>query len=475
LKFDVVRNPSSNFQGEIRQRIQGSFTISFKIGGSNEPVQLFQSFNFISPRYDVYDVSGEDLDATNIPYQISPTSTTLFINRRDGIGSIIVPVGKTVFAWGKGDYGNSINITGPDSKSNVPPFISGRGGFDGMRVSLQDTSLTIPLQSLFNPFGTRTITYTDNGGNIINPESGVYTIEDEFNVTITYNYDGLIVLPSEAQNTTVDLKTLSNIEGNIGIYLTFSKTPTSPNIRIIGNPNSSTSFLGIPPSTPYFLTEAPETIYLNELNVSASLGSGSGNFWYFERGNSVESGSVFTYMTASYDLSKIYYDYILQNNNLLQLLPTFSINHPVEPLQANEEYFIPKKGDLIRFFNHESETFPIDPKFEREIINIYPPLIEDIGSGSNGTGSYNNRLVFEVSGNDSIPNQACNNFETGSIGKIKNFIFLSKIPDETNIVLISNKKQGVSSDGIILAENINSELKEEAGNIVKNLKSQNLI
>ena len=182
-------------------------------------------------------------------------------------------------------------------------------------------------------------------------------------------------------------------------------------------------------------------------------------------------------MTASYDLSKMYYDYIIQNNNLLQILPTASINHPIEPLQANEEYFLPKKGDLIRFFNHETETFPIDPKFEKEIINIYPPLLENIGSGSNGAGSYENRLVFEVYG-DSIPNQACinNSFITGSdIGKIKNFIFLSKIPDETNIVLISNKKKGISSNGVIFSVNVNDDLKNEAGNIVKNLKSQNLI
>jgi hypothetical protein len=474
LKFNVARNPSSNFQGEIRQRIQGSFTVSFKIGGSNDPVQVWSGFNR----------TGTTKLALDVGDILPPSATYRYViegfDFRDNLRSITVPVGKIVTMWGgSGASGPPVSpirtfLPGQYSGGGLP-LDGGSGGYDGMLIELNNTSLTIPLQSLFNPFGTSTITYTDNLGNIISPESGVYTIEDEFNVTITYNYDGLIVLPSGEQNTTVNLKTLSNIEGNIGIYLTFNKTSTSPNIRIIGNPNNSPGFTSISSTTPYFLTDAPETIYLNELNASASLGSGDGNFWYFERGNSVESGSVFTYMTASYDLSKIYYDYILQNNNLLQLLPTFSINHPVEPLQANEEYFIPKKGDLIRFFNHESQIFPIDPKFEREIINIYPPLIEDIGSGSNGTGSYNNRLVFEVSGNDSIPNQACNNFETGSIGKIKNFIFLSKIPDETNIVLISNKKQGVSSDGIILAENINSELKEEAGNIVKNLKSQNLI
>jgi hypothetical protein len=480
LKFNVIRN--TDFQGEIRQRIQGSFNISFKIGGSNEPVQLFRGTNYTGTRYDIFDTSGNRLWVGALPIGSPPFIQSIGY---DNILSIKVPLGKTVIADGRGRDGSAAppfkEIQGPGQFSgnsicniNTRPFCSGGDGLDGITILLNNTQLTIPNQNLFNSFGTTTITYTDNEGNIISPSSGVYDIENEFNVNITFNYDGLIILPSGVQNTTIDLKTLSNTMGNIGINLNFVKTSTSPNIRIIGNPNTSTQFTSISSTTPYFLTDAPETIYLNELNTSASLDSGS-NFWYFERGNSVESGSIFTYITASYDLSKIYFDYILQNNNLLQILPTASINHPVEPLQANEEYFIPKKGDLIRFFNHESETFPIDPKFEREIINIYPPLIGDIGSGSNGTGSYENRLVFKVSGNDSIPNQACYNFETGSIGKIKNFIFLSKIPDETNIVLISNKKQGVSSDGIILAENINNELKEDAGNIIKNLKSQNLI
>jgi hypothetical protein len=490
LRFNVVRNSLANFNGEIRQRVQGSFTVSFKIGGSNEPVQLFRNTLYGGTRFDIFDTSGNRLPMISAPVGNPPTLTSI---GNDNIRSIIVPVGKTVIADGRGSNGPTAappikTLIGPtqfsggiNCNSQTAPFC-GKGGFnpndglDGIRIQLNNTSLTIPTSNITNPFGTTTITYTDNSGQSINPENGTYIIENELNVTITYNYDGVIVLPANINNTTVNLRTLSNIEGVVGFIFGFSKTNLSPRIRFSNTPTSQ--FLGFTSLTPYFLTGAPSTIYLNNINASASLGlSGGADFWYFERGNSVESGSVFTYMTASYDLSKIYYDYIVKGNNLLQLLPTFSINHPVEPLQANEEYFTPKKGDLIRFFNHESETFPIDPQFEREIINIYPPLIDDIGSGSNGTGSYENRLVFEVSG-DNIPNQACinNNEITGSnIGKIKNFIFLSKIPDETNIVLISNKKQGVSSDGIILAETINDGLKEEAGNIVKSLKSQNLI
>jgi hypothetical protein len=490
LRFNVQRN-ISGFPNEIRQRVQGTVTVTLRIGGSNEPVQLFRGTNYTGIRYDIFDTSGIRLPMNSTPVGNPPILTSI---GNDKIKSIIVPSGKIVIADGGGGDGPTGSppfkeLIGPTQFSggdncttSTIPFCGGGSfnnlGLDGIVINLNNTSLTIPTQTTNNSFGgVTTISYMNPSGQPISPENGVYNIDTELLVNIIFTYDGLIVLPQDENNLQVDLKTLSNTPGTLGFNFAFTKTSQSPNIRFISNPNQNINYSGISPQTPYFLTGAPSTIYLNNINVSASLGGGGTDFWYFERGNSIESGSRFTYLTASYDLSKMYYDYILQNNNLLQILPTASINHPIEPLQRNEEYFIPKKSDLIRFFNHESETFPIDPQFEREIINIYPPLLPAIGSGSNGTGSYENRLVFEVNG-DNIPNQACinNNEVTGSvIGKIKNFIFLSKVPDETNIVLISNKKQGISSDGIVLADNVNNELKEEAGNIVKQLKSQNLI
>lgn len=52
---------------------------------------------------------------------------------------------------------------------------------------------------------------------------------------------------------------------------------------------------------------------------------------------------------------------------------------------------------------------------------------------------------------------------------------LSKIEDETNIVLLSNKNQGQTSPGILLPEYLRKDIKDDAGNIVKRLKSQNLL
>ena len=190
-------------------------------------------------------------------------------------------------------------------------------------------------------------------------------------------------------------------------------------------------------------------------------------------------------LTASYDLSKLYYDYYTPGvpsygNYLKQIIPTSSLESGYQDIT---EYFNPKKGDLIRFYNHDNTKFPFSPIFEREIINIYPPT-QLPGTGSDGTGSYNGRLVFEVNELNNplislppdIPAQACKNNPSGStIGKVLNFIILSKIPDETNVVLITDKKPGQTSPGILLPEFLDEQTKEDAGNIVKRLKAQNLL
>jgi hypothetical protein len=185
-------------------------------------------------------------------------------------------------------------------------------------------------------------------------------------------------------------------------------------------------------------------------------------------------------LTASYDLSKLYYDHYIPGglyygNPFIQVLPSQSLELGYQNIT---EYFSPKKGDLIRFFNHDSEKFPYSSVFEREITNIIPPL-QVAGTGVNGTGSYEGRLVFEVSAdnlNTNIPNQACSNEPQGdTIGEILNFIILSKIADETNIVVNHEKNPGLTSAGILYTEDINLNLKKEAGNIIKSLKSQNLI
>ena len=190
-------------------------------------------------------------------------------------------------------------------------------------------------------------------------------------------------------------------------------------------------------------------------------------------------GSKFNYLTASYDLSKLYWDNIISNvqgpNYFTQKLsqdmlvaPGTGIHTPIT------EFFIPKNGDLIKLYDESKLEFSYSPSFEREIVNITYPQGSIIGTGSQGTGSYENRLVFELSGDD-ISNEACRNYITNTIGEVLNFIILSKIPDETNVIINHQKNEGTTSAGILFTENISQDLKNQAGEIVKRLKSQNLI
>jgi hypothetical protein len=52
---------------------------------------------------------------------------------------------------------------------------------------------------------------------------------------------------------------------------------------------------------------------------------------------------------------------------------------------------------------------------------------------------------------------------------------MRKLPDETNITLNYQKQAGLTSDGIIIPADAPVSLRDEAGNIVKQLKAQNLI
>jgi len=325
--------------------------------------------------------------------------------------------------------------------------------------------------------------------NTFNTGSGTYALtdEDSLEIVVTYNFEGILVLPKSEQLITVQLKTLNEEIGNIKQSFTFNTTSTSAYCRFRVPPTtSSVENFGIGPK--YYYESPPKQIYVtSSVDNGFSSGSGFKQNWYFERGNTKtdNTGSQFTLMTASYDLSKLWYNTKVNTvspyygNSFMQVLSTQSVLLGYQPIT---EYFNPKKGDLIRLFNHDSEEFIYSSTFEREIVNIIEPQTQDIGSGSNGVGSYANRLVFEVS---NVPNstdltniqaQSCYNNPTGSVvGHILNFIFLSKIPDETNIVINHPKRPGQTSAGMVIPENINKDLKREAGNIIKGLKSQNLI
>jgi hypothetical protein len=471
VRFPVVRN--TLYDGEIRQRVTGSIQFTIKVSPGNDlPVTIYKGAGYTGTSLQLFKIGIQPTSpvlGTTYAYIIEGTS-----GWNDNLRSIIVPAGKKVTMYGGGGNGGSPGaptriFTGPTQVSDgVCPLCSGGSGYDSMLIEVLDTQVNFTQPAVTNQFNPSSPATFNTG-------SGTYTIEenDGFELIITFPINGFIILPANINNTNIEITNLSGQLSSIISNITISKTNLSGQIKFTTAPTANYNLVSL--GSPFIYTDPPQYIYQTG-SFDNGFSSGSGNNYYFERGNSVISGSLFTYLTASYDLSSLYYNNSITDNNIIQVLPTESLVTPTGNFQDITEYFIPKKGDLIRFFNHDSGKFPFSSDFEREIINIFPPQGTPIGSGSNGTGSYDNRLVFEVMGTD-IPNQACVNNPSGSnvIGKIQNFIFLSKISDETNVVLVANKKPGQTSTGILIPDNIDKKLKDEAGNIIKGLKSQNLI
>jgi hypothetical protein len=495
ILFNVTRD--TPFDGEIRQRVTGSVKLTIKVSppSTEAPVLLYNRANYSGSEYQLTDIGG--------PIQLAALTYldgNILRNYVDNLISVKVPTGKSVYIKDPGsNINSSITITGPASASGeeidadghpwLPnyrpapprPLVYGINGSNEITVTVLNCSTTFSTSSVFNSYKSTSPLVS------LNTPPGSYPLEeiDGLIIEAIYPFEGIIILPATITGPIdIPLQTLSGIVGNIQQTFTFTKQSTSTNIQFTTAPLFS--IISTYPDLPYINTQAPNIIYITELYDNGfNSGSSTTNNWYFERGNKVASGSVFTMLTASYDLSKLYYDHYTPSasnygNSLKQIVPSQSL---ASGYQDITEYFNPKKGDLIRFYNHDNTKFPFSPIFEREIINIYPPD-RFPGSGSNGTGSYNDRLVFEVTELNNplislppdIPAQACKNNPTGSvIGKILNFIILSKIPDETNVVLITDKRPGQTSPGILLPEFLDKQTKEDAGNIVKRLKAQNLL
>jgi hypothetical protein len=60
-------------------------------------------------------------------------------------------------------------------------------------------------------------------------------------------------------------------------------------------------------------------------------------------------------------------------------------------------------------------------------------------------------------------------------GPINKYIALKRLPDETNVILNYDLQQSITQDGLLFPQYIDAKVKENSGNTVKALKSQNLI
>ena len=466
---------------ELRQKITGSIQLIIKFSPPNnqDPVILYDGFDQTGNAYKAYDLgvySGWD------PKQYTPVREG---NLVDQMRSIYIPSGKNVFAWGGENFAYSQNF-GPGSYSNTQPFTAGKignnyyqwnRGYDGMEVTATDSFVRPNTTNFQTTFIGANFNYSQSYNN-----GQSYQIKEDNDIIFitTFNFIAEIVLPAYSGQTPTPilLKTLEGADTNIVYKTSYSSpSPTTSFFRILEKPTLDSPLITAPPLSQYYYDSPPGKLYVSSLSDNGyNPGSAAIDNWYFERGSSGDG--IFNQLTASYDLSNFFYKLNVEQqgyysgNNITQILPTQSLELGYQDIT---EPFNPKVGDLIRLYNHDSETFPYSPSFEREIIKIIEPQSNDIGSGSNGVGGYQNRLVFELNLSN-ISSQNCNNAPSGSdIGQILNFIILTKTPDETNVIINHEKRKGQTSAGILLPTNISPEIKKEAGNIIKNLKSQNLI
>ena len=212
------------------------------------------------------------------------------------------------------------------------------------------------------------------------------------------------------------------------------------------------------PKYTYYFPSDPTVSLTSSIIDGGDIANGDA---FFVRNNT----SSFNILTASVSMSYWY-------ENIIQTSSVYISGS--ESYGIIDEAFSIQEGDLFRFVDVNA-GFPgtgsgVFPKeFERQVkrVNVIPrDEVTDT-----------NRLAIEF--DKDIPARACEDFPGATLPEdarqIKRFVILKKVPDETNIVLDFAKQKGRTSSGIVLPADIPKSLQERAGNIVKDLKSQNLI
>jgi hypothetical protein len=130
------------------------------------------------------------------------------------------------------------------------------------------------------------------------------------------------------------------------------------------------------------------------------------------------------------------------------------------PTYGEADYpFILNPGDLIRLYNTGSSAQGFSTLEEYEITSIHTPA------------STNDSMSFSL--NKNIDLGTIQSFSANSLtGSITRYIISRKIPDETNIVIDYQKRDGQTSAGVVKNTNLASDIDAKMANIVSDLKSK---
>lgn len=443
ILVNVTRN--TQYLGEINQIISGTISVNFSISPPTNLNSTFYSNNNGTGDSWVVPI-GDYPDVRDVPEYTFPV-----MNNR--VHSVRIPYGVEGILFKDPEYGGpTYDIIGNNSLVNVQSgFIF--NGLTSMQMRVVSVSSSFNYSNTLNNFGAIPSsslpidTYPVSGTNGLS-------------IDMIFPIEGVIVLPENLSNGYIELRNTNNFIGKIKSQLEFLNVGGG-RIQFTTQPDiSDTSIYRV--GSPFIFDSPPDFIYITgTLDYGYNSGSSPSENWFWERGNSLVSGSKYNLLTGSFYISELIYN--STHGRFIQTYPSYS-HLGYEDI---EDFYLPKTGDLVRFWNYDRDLFPTN--FENEIKKIYYP--QNVPNSS----SYDNRLVIEFK--DEIPNQSClEYFVSGSTSKrIQNFIFLSKIEDETNIVITKNKKQGTTSPGVATPDNITRSLKDKIGNIIKTLKNQNLI
>ena len=268
-----------------------------------------------------------------------------------------------------------------------------------------------------------------------------------------YHVTNSITLPKNTDTVDAILESSDSALG--GVFETTFANPQIGSASISIDKESSQYSL---PSYTYYYPSDPI------VSITGSITDGgdeNNNNAFFLRNN---TGS-FNILTASVSMSYWF-------GNFIQTSSVFESGS--DNFGVVDQEFVIEEGDLFRFVDVKageegtgSGIFPLE--FERQVKRVNTILRDEVTN--------TRRITIEF--DKDIPARACEDFTTPSEGRnareILRFVILKKTQDETNIVLDFPKQEGKTSSGIVLPSDLPEVLKDRAGNIVKELKSQNLI
>jgi ABC-type uncharacterized transport system substrate-binding protein len=268
-----------------------------------------------------------------------------------------------------------------------------------------------------------------------------------------YHISNSVILPKNTDK--IEAIFDESISAMGGQFETSFETPdiVSASVNIGGLQAAS---FGTPAYTYYFPSD-PMTSFTSSIVDGGDANNGNA---FFLRNN---TGS-FNILTASVSMS-FWYDNFTQTSSIYE--------SGSDSYGIIDERFVIEEGDLFRFVDKAggvagsgSGEFPVS--FERQVKRVSVIPRDEVTN--------TRRLTIEF--DKDIPARACEDFTTtnpDAARQIKRFVILKKVEDETNIVLNFEKQPGQTSTGIVLPADLPQTLQEKAGNIVKELKSQNLI